>query len=229
MLAFREAGSAIVVDCGGDVVQRLQACGIPLDEITAVIITHEHPDHVSGFALMVQKLWLAGRRAPLSIHGIAPALDQARYCFAAFDTSDWEGLPEIRWLEFPQTAGTLVLETPPWRVTAVPTLHNVPSVALRVDHLPTGSAAVYSSDTAPSPAVAELARNARILIHEATGPRPGHSTAIDAAHIAATAAVETLYLVHIPPDAVLDDATLAAARAIFPRTFKATDLEAINF
>jgi ribonuclease Z len=178
---------------------------------------------------MMQKLWLAGRRDPLPVHGIAPALAQARRCFDAFDTSGWEGLPAIHWLEFAHSPGILVLDAPPWRVTATPSLHGVPSVALRLKHLPTGRVCVYSSDTAPSADVARFANGADILIHEATGSFPGHSTATDAAHIAAAAGAGALHLVHLPPEARLDAALLAATRQVFPRTFKAGELEEIDF
>jgi ribonuclease Z len=229
MLAFRGEGSIIAVDCGGDLVQRLQQARLPLDQISALILTHEHPDHVAGFPLMMQKLWLAGRRNPLPVHGIEPALAQARKCFAAFDTSGWEGLPEIQWLEFPHSSGILVLEAAPWRVTATPSLHGVPSVALRVKHLPSGRVCVYSCDTAPSGDIARFASGADILVHEASGSFPGHSSASDAAHIAAAAGAGALYLAHLPPEAQLDAAQLAAARKIFPRTFKAGELEEIDF
>jgi ribonuclease Z len=229
MLAFRHPGSIIVIDCGGDLVQRLKQSGLPLGEISALILTHEHPDHVAGFPLMMQKLWLAGRRDPLPVHGIAPALAQARKCFAAFDTSGWDGLPAIHWLEFPHSPGALVLDTPLWRVTATPSLHGVPSAALRIEHLHTGSLCVYSSDTAPSDEIARFAKGARLLIHEATGSNPGHSTAADAARIAATAGAAALYLVHLPPESQLDPAQIAAARQIFPQTLKAGELETIDF
>ena len=48
MLAFQGNGSVIVVDCGGDVVQRLMQAGVPLDQIEALIVTHEHADHAGG-------------------------------------------------------------------------------------------------------------------------------------------------------------------------------------
>jgi ribonuclease Z len=232
MLAFRTEGSVIVVDCGGDVVQRLQQARVPLEEIAAVIITHEHPDHVAGFPLMMQKLWLGGRRAALPVHGIGPALAQARKCFAAFDTTGWEGLPEIQWREFPHQPGAVVIDAAPWRVTAMPALHGVPNVALRVEQVPhgpvCGAVCVYSSDTGPSGEIARFAHGAHLLIHEATGAYPGHSTAADAAQIAAAAGVGALRLAHLPPAAVLGIEQMEAAREIFPFTSKAEELEAME-
>ncbi|NNF57861.1 MAG: MBL fold metallo-hydrolase, partial [Rhodothermaceae bacterium] len=69
MLAVEEAGRLILVDCGGDAVQRLLKLGLDPTTIDAVILTHEHPDHISGFPLLIEKLWLLGRREPIPIYG----------------------------------------------------------------------------------------------------------------------------------------------------------------
>jgi ribonuclease Z len=229
MLALHDSGSVIVVDCGGDAVQRIQASGLALNEISAVILTHEHPDHVAGFPLMIQKLWLAGRSEPLPVYGILLALTQASKCLDAFDTSEWEGLFEIQWMEVPYEAGVKVFEDAQWLVTATPARHGVPSIALRFEHRPAGGACVYGGDTAPWDQIASFARGATILVHEATGDLPGHSTASGAAQVAAAAGVEILYLVHLPHESELGPAQLAAAREIFPQTFKADELEHIRF
>ena len=216
MLALTDAGSTLVIDCGGDVVQRMLAAGIDLRTFTALLLTHEHIDHVGGFPLFMEKMWLAGRRQPLPVHGIARALDQARRCFATFDTSGWEGMPEVDWQPFPLEEDAAVLEDDSWRVTAAPARHAKPCAAFRIEHRPTGRVVVFSADTEPVPEVARLARGADVLVHEATGGVGGHSTAAEAGGIAADAGVGRLLLVHLPPD--LPDADLTAARARFPQT-----------
>lgn len=216
MLAFQDGDDTVVVDCGGDVVQRLMESGIDLDTITALIITHEHPDHVSGFPLFMEKIWLAGRRDPLAIYGIKPALDQARRCFATFNTSGWEGMPEILWNEVAHEENASVLENDVWSIRAAPGTHSVPVVGLRVTYRSTGSVVAYSCDTEPSDVIGRLATGAQWLVHEASGAGPGHSSAVQAAHIARKADVERLLLVHLPPDATKDD--LAEARSVFEAT-----------
>jgi len=214
MLAFASKESVLVVDCGGDVVQRLLAAGIDLDHIQALFLTHEHPDHVGGFPLFMERIWLAKRRRPIDVYGPAPALSQARRIFEAFDTAGWEGMPEIRWHDVPLTERTPVLEDEIWRVSASPGTHSVPVIGLRVEELAGGGVVAYSSDTERSDAIARLADGADILVHEATKESfRGHTTYEDAAHIARQAGVGRLILVHLPPDARAAD--LSDARSSF--------------
>ncbi len=200
MLAFEGAESTLVVDCGGDVVQRLQAAGIDLATITALILTHEHPDHVGGFPLFMEKIWLAGRRHPVPVHGPEAALSQARRTFETFNTSGWEGLPEIQWKPVPLEPDAPVLEGGHWRVTAAPGTHSVPVIGLRVEATPNGGTVTYSADTERSDAITQLARGADILVHEGTGGFGGHTSMADAAQVAAEANAGRLILVHLPPD-----------------------------
>lgn len=215
MLAFQDEGSTMVVDCGGDVIQRLLAAGVPIDGIEALILTHEHPDHVGGFPLFMEKIWLAQRRRPIPVYGPESAISQARRIFEAFDTSGWEGMPEIHWNPVPLNKGTEVLRGDRWHITAAPGEHSVPVIGLRVEHAGSGGVVAYSADTAPSNAVIGLARDAGLLVHEAGGDHPGHTTIEAAARVAARAAAGQLVLVHLPPN--LTDRDLDEGRKIFPR------------
>ncbi|PSR02281.1 MAG: MBL fold metallo-hydrolase [Bacteroidetes bacterium QS_8_68_28] len=214
--AGEDGSSALLVDCGGDALQRYRQAGLDSDALDAVILTHEHPDHVGGFPLLMERLWLGGRERPLPVCGIAQALTQAERLFDAFDTSGWDGMPEIRWREVPYEEGAPVFENDAWRVTAAPVEHAKPTVGLRAEHSPSGRVAAYSCDTAPTPSVARLAEGADVLVHEATGDMDGHSSAEQAAEVAAEAGAGRLLLVHLPPD--LTDADLSAARSRFERT-----------
>jgi ribonuclease Z len=217
MLAFEHLGHTLVVDCGGDVVQRMMAGGVDVDSVEALIVTHEHADHVGGFALFMEKLWLSGRRRPIAVHGIEPAIAQARRVWESYDTKDWKGVPEIQWHAVKHEPGAPVLRNERWRVTASPGIHPVPVVGLRVEAAG-GGVAAYSCDTAPSPEITALARGADVLVHEAQqSPVPGvHSTYEQAAQVAFEAGVRRLVLVHLPPGVRDDD--LAAARKVFAHT-----------
>ena len=95
-----------------------------------------------------------------------------------------------------------------------------------------GRTLVYSGDTRPSLAVMEAARGADLLVHEATfggeeaerAKETGHSTAAEAARVAADAGVKRLVLTHISPRYTRDaPELLAEARAVFPETIIARD------
>ena len=220
MLAVEAAGRLVAVDCGGDLVQRLMAGGLDPVALDLLVLTHEHPDHIGGFPLVLEKLWLLGRRTPVRVAGPARALDVARRLFDQFDTSRWEGLPERAYHEVALEEGAVVWEADGLRITASPVTHSVPTVGLRFEA--EGRVIAYSCDTAPDPAVTRLARGADVLVHEATGLQPGvHSSAEEAAQTAADAGAGRLVLVHLPPALSEDD--LAAARSIFPQTHPAEE------
>lgn len=216
MLAVESGEAVLLIDCGGDAVERMQASGLDPAHLTGVILTHAHADHVGGVPLLVEKLWLGGRKAPLPVYGIAPALDVARRLLDVFGASEWLGLFEIVWNEIAHEPLTDVLDDAHFRVLASPVVHAIPNVGLRIETKADGHALAYSSDTEPCEAVVELARGARLLVHEATGAGPGHSSAAQAAAVARDAGVPLLVLVHLPSG--LTDDNLAEARSIFPAT-----------
>ena len=229
MLALENSLGFLLVDCGGDVWQRALASGLEPSGFRGLVVTHEHPDHLSGFPLFMEKLWLLGRREPVPVYGIAPALAQARRSHDAFDTRSWkaDGYPDILWRALPHAPGALVLEDEDWRVHAAPGRHPAPVIGLRAEDRRGGGVLAYSCDTEPCEAILELARGAGTLVHEATGAGPGHSSARQAAEVAAAAGAARLLLVHLPR--ALPETEMAAARRIFAATEKATEGGALEF
>ena len=227
MIAATAGVSTLVIDCGGDVVARMQAAGIPTDTIRALFLTHEHIDHVGGFPLLYKKLWLAGRRDALPVYGLPSALSQAERCFATYDTRAFEGLPPVEWHVIEPHPTISVYTDDTWSVHAAHGAHGVPSVGVRVTCRSTGGIMTYSSDTRPSADIARLARGSDLLLHEATGLLPGHSSASQAAEIARDAEAGTLVLVHLPPDVQGSDR--AAAERIFSPVVVGEELATFTF
>lgn len=230
MLALRGPRSTILIDCGSNPSRQLQRLGVPLESIERLILTHSHPDHSSGFALLVEMLWLAGRRDPLPVHGPEEAIDVVRRAFAQWDTSKWTGLPELEWHVVPLDVGAPIAAGADFELTAAPGRHSVPVIGVRARDLSGGGVLCYSADGAPSPGIRALAQNVDLLVHEATGAHPTHSSAEEAAELARAASAGRLILVHLAPQANDLDAQQAAARAIFGgEVFIGRDLDRYEF
>lgn len=227
MLALEHGDSIVLVDCGTDPVQRMLAAGLDPGRIDLLVLTHGHPDHVGGFPLLLQKLWLAKRSRGLPVVGPQHALTVAQQLFACFDTTGWKGLPVPEWHPVEMTGASLAWQNGQWRVAAAPVRHGrTPAIGLRFE-TSDGSVAAYSGDTEPSSQLTELARGAALLIHEATGGFGGHSSVAGAAGVAREAGAERLVLVHLPPAA--ESLDLSAARTVFPRLQLGSDGDALDF
>jgi ribonuclease Z len=100
-------------------------------------------------------------------------------------------------------------------ITASPVAHVIPAIGLRITNQQTGKVLVYTGDTMRDPNVVHLARDADILIHEATGQFFGHSTGADAARDALEANVRRLVLIHYPSLQGDSAAVLEEAQTIF--------------
>ncbi|MES3628791.1 MAG: MBL fold metallo-hydrolase [Longimonas sp.] len=221
MLAFSDDAhpdQSLLVDCGGDALQRWQAVGGEIRDMAALILTHVHPDHISGLPLLMEKTWLSDREGDLPICGYQETIDQANRCMDAFAsvTAGWDGMPEMVPHVVARKAGAPVWTRNPWRVTSAPVDHGPPTFGLRVEHMPSGTVMAYSCDTAPCDAVVELAHEADLLVHESNGAGPGHSSMVEAADVARAAKAKQLVLVHLPPGDKQE--SLAVARDTFPET-----------
>jgi ribonuclease Z len=223
-LVLRGPGWAILIDCGGSPLYKLSRLGVELEEIQAVILTHRHADHIYGMPILVQGLWLSGREAPLPVYGARQALDQARGLLEPFDLAEREGMFRLEWHPVPLREGRQILTVDGIQITAAPVVHaEADTLALRFEDRSTQKAIVYSADTEPCPAVARLALGADLLIHEATGELPGHSSPADAARVAREAGVGELALIHYPVRGVNLDAWRQQAAEFYGRVTLAED------
>ncbi len=193
-----------LVDCADSPIPRLEQAGLDPLKITALFVTHFHPDHVYGLPALLLGLFLLERREgrglehPLDIYARPEVMARIEPLIAIFEPHTWWGEePPLRYHFVEPLAGVQVGEAAGFTVTATPTRHSVPSMAVRFDwHGDPRRSFAYSSDTAPAEEVVALARGAHLLFHEASGEGHGHTSPADAGRIAAQAAVERLVLIH---------------------------------
>jgi ribonuclease BN (tRNA processing enzyme) len=220
-------GVPYVVDCGYGVAKRLEEAKVSLPRIRYVFITHLHSDHVIEYGTMVDAAWSAGLSHPIDAYGPVglAALTEHFWEANSFDIEvriPDEGKPDPRKLLMVHEIGDSgpVMSNDRVKIGAFRTPHPPileKNYAYRFE-TPQG-VIVYACDTAYNPKLAEFARGADLLIHEAMY-LPGvealaaripnaatlkahllaaHTTTEDVGRIAAAAGVKKLVLSHLVP------------------------------
>lgn len=219
----------VLIDCVGSVVVRLEQAGIDPLSLTDIILTHFHPDHVSGLPLLLMDLWLMGRRVPLDVYGLDYTIDRAESMMDLYGSSEWPNFFTVNFHRVPIDEMALVLDGDEMRICSSPVKHFVPNMGLRIELKNEKKSLVYSCDTEPCVEVERLAAGADILLHEAAGLLPGHSSAAQAGDLARQAEVGALYLIHYPTGRYASDDLEAEARSRFQgEVHLATDLMEID-
>lgn len=203
--ALVETGpSRLLIDAGPGTMHRLLEYGLTIFDLTHVLITHFHPDHVAELVPLIfaTKYSDAVRRhRPLTIAGASGLMGFYKNLQVAF--GDWIVLPDdqLRFFEFPDKKNTS-LAVEGCRITAHAVAHRPESRAYRLES-PEGKVATYSGDTDHCEGLIEAARSADLLICECAYPdemkASGHLTPGQAGDIAHRAGVGRLVLTHLYP------------------------------
>lgn len=186
----------LLIDCANNPIVRLRQANLDVLRLTDLILTHFHPDHVSGTPSLLMSSWLLGRTEPLDIYGLDDTLRRFEKMMDLYEWETWPGFFTVNLHTIPDGELQPVLDAPEFRIFASPVRHLVPAIGLRVEFPNSGKVLAYSSDTEPCDAVRKLAKEADVLVHEATGETLGHTSASQAGEIAAKAGARALYLIH---------------------------------
>ena len=198
---FEAEGFRLVIDLGNGALGTLQRF-TGLYSVDAICLSHLHADH----CIDVGAYWVArqfapdGAKPPIPLFGprgtagrIAPHLGPDT------DSPGANGGPRFGFRDLaPGTTGI-----GPFRVTTDHMNHPVETFGFRLEH--DGFSVAYSADTGETGALTALARDADVLLCEASfldgpGNRPNlHLTARQAAQYASRAGVGRLVLTHLVP------------------------------
>jgi ribonuclease Z len=214
-MALDSGNLKLLIDCSGSPAARLMRAGLDLMDLDGLIVTHHHPDHIYGVPSLLMNLWLMGWQGPFPIYGSGKSLQVIKGMMDLYGWDKWPNFPPIDFREIPLVPDTPVISDNHISITASPVEHMVPTIGLRMTNRKTGKVLVYTSDTMRDPCVVHLARDADILIHEATGEYFGHSSGADAGLDALEANAKRLVLVHYPPVRGNPQAILEEAKGVF--------------
>ncbi len=188
----------VLVDCVNSPILRLQKVGVDFHNLTDLVLTHFHPDHVAGVPQLLMNMWLMGRRRPLNVYGLHYTLDRMERLMEFYGWADWPDFFPVAFYRIPAQEMMTVLDSEEMSIYASPVRHMIPCIGLRVEFKRQNKVVAYSCDTEPCAQVIRLAEGADILIHEAAGAFLGHSSAAQAGDVARQAEAGSLYLVHYP-------------------------------
>lgn len=187
----------VLLDLGNGALGALHRYADPL-AVDAVLITHLHADHcldLCGYYVL-RKYHPLGVQPRIPVWGPAATADRMA---RAYDLPVDPGM----WHEFDFRAWDGPVDIGPFTVTPVPVAHPVPAYGLRVTD--GGATLAYTGDTGPTPGLDDLARDADLLLAEASfrsgddNPADLHLTGADGGRVAARAGVRRLVLTHVPP------------------------------
>jgi ribonuclease Z len=179
-------GQFVLVDVGPGSWESVDISGLPTADLSAVLLTHFHSDHIGDLGEAITQSWIAGRKTPLDVYGpigttqVVDGFSQAyaadasyrvlhhgeQYLPANAARATGHDIP----LADSADADALVFDRNGLRVTMFRVHHDpvVPAVGYRFDYR--GRAVVVSGDTAKSASVAAHAKGADLLVHEALQP-----------------------------------------------------------
>ena len=220
----------VLIDCANSPILRFKRLGVDFNRLSDLILTHFHPDHVSGVPQLLMNMWLMGRRLPLNIYGLHHTLDRIEGLMGFYNWSEWPDFFPVVFHRLPAQEMGSVLECEEFHIFASPMQHFIPNIGLRFEFLTSRQVVTYSCDTEPCPQLLRLASGADVLIHEASGKIPGHSSAAQAGQTAAKAEVGALYLIHYPTGQFAVGDILSEARSQYEgRVTLAEDFDSLSF
>ncbi|PJF23247.1 MAG: hypothetical protein CUN56_01825 [Phototrophicales bacterium] len=195
-LLIGEHSTPVLIDAGSNPLGKIKDIGINDEDLQDVILTHFHPDHVAGVPNMMMHMWLLGRVAPMRFYGLHHCLNRVQDMMNGYGWHEYPNFFPTAFHYVSERFNAPVMENDDFIITSYPVKHFVPTIGLRIFNKITGKIFAYSCDTEPTNSLLELAHEADILIHEAAGPPPGHSTARQAAQLATQVRAKSLYLIH---------------------------------
>lgn len=215
-----------VIDCGYGVSRQLISAGVSLDRLRYIFITHHHSDHDLEYGTLFYNAWVAKHSSNIDAYGPAGLKKMTRdfFNYMKFDIDtriEDEGMADPRKLltvhEFVKPGA--VMQNEDVKVSCCLVRHPPikQSYAYRFDAK--DRSVVISGDTAYAPELAEFAKGADVLVHEAmylpaieklvkqfagaTRLREhllaAHTSTDDVGKIAAQAGVKTVVLTHLVP------------------------------
>jgi ribonuclease Z len=175
-----------VVDSGTGSTKNLSLMNLPPAQVSGVLITHFHSDHIADLGELMLQRWATGAaRAPLPVYGptgvdrvvqgfeAAYLLDEgyrvAHHGPKVVPPAGFGGAPHPFAID-PAGPNVTVIDEPDLKVIAFPVDHGPVKPAVGYLFVYKGRRVVVSGDTGPSARLEAAAQGADVLVHEGLAP-----------------------------------------------------------
>lgn len=210
-LLIKTTESCLLVDVSTNIQEAVSSV------LDAVIITHDHIDHLYGIPSLLHQLWLKGRTEALTIYApetVCPTVEGLINIFHLQEKKNFFPL-QVKKMEAFSLADL--------SVCAFKTDHTQDSLGLLLES--EGKRVLYTADTRPILQGKEQWKKVDLLIHEASGTqdaeeiliKKGHSSGRDAALLAKDIEAGKLIVCHLPSKEKSQE-ILQEAAALFSKT-----------
>ncbi len=182
---LRYGGEAILVDAGDGAADQLARAGVAIGDLNAVFISHLHFDHTGGLFGLLSLRYQAGYSTPLTLYGPPGLKETVDHLLAAIGPGT-QAVATMRAQGFGGPgAGLKVVELASGTKTVVQSVTVGAVENSHYDTLPTegrplslayrfeapGRAILFTGDTGPSAAVADLCKGSDLLVSEIMDPK----------------------------------------------------------
>lgn len=168
----RAGGATFLFDCGRGVLMRAASAGVSAGQLTALVLTHLHSDHITDLNDVITSRWVTSFEPhPLPVIGppgtaivvdglLASLAPDISYRLAHHEDLAWD--PGVTVTEHDDG---VVYEQEGVRILAAPTDHRPvhPTLGYRIEH--DGHAVVIAGDTVPCEGLDRLCVGADALVH----------------------------------------------------------------
>ncbi|MFB0526276.1 MAG: MBL fold metallo-hydrolase [bacterium] len=202
LLFMDGSGEKFLIDCPGSPVAKLAKLGLDYREISNLILTHTHVDHIYGVPSLLHSQYRLGNR--MNIFATQKSLLLIRGLISFHGLEDPGKFPEISFHTIPADKNKFpFFRKENTLISSFPVKHTPDSIGLKISFKNPPLTCVYSGDTAFSRTVVEEAKDADYLIHDCACPsrltkelEEMHTSALILGEIAEEAQVKTLIPIH---------------------------------
>jgi len=208
--------TGILIDCGSGVLRQLDRAGKKCSDLTAIFITHAHPDHLSDLLPLVHALLAAPGltvQSPVPVFGPPEVGEFIDACMSTVLKKARSQPVYFREAEDRTDIGDLL-------VFSTGTVHSENSRAYRFEK--GDRSVVFTGDSDYDSSLVGFSKKASLLVADCSFPDsekvPGHMVPRECGRLAKEAGVRTLILSHLYPTEYPETERVKECREVYDGT-----------